>query len=149
MHDVPSMIDEPHATGDRESETMIHEEPRRSEEAFTASMRNGVLWISWLDGMSVGDRDAVSLIDRAGAISGDVCPPMLVELNGMVTLTRNALQRFAKDLNIAAMAIVGPSAVDKAIADFFREVHEPPYPTRYFENQESALHWLTAHLHDH
>ncbi|RJT74874.1 hypothetical protein D6T63_18315 [Arthrobacter cheniae] len=70
---------------------------------------------------------------------------MLVEFNGMVTLTRAALLRFAKTLNIAAMAIVGPSAVDKALADFFVEVHHPPYPTRYFTATHEALRWLTEH----
>ncbi len=123
---------------------MVSNEPHTTVEAFTATMRDGVLWIEWIDGTSVGDADAVSLIERADAISTDVCPPMLVELNGMVTLTRNALLRFAKDLNIAAMAIVGPSAVDKAIADFFTEVHEPPYPTRYFQHRDMALAWLTG-----
>ncbi|MDQ0736179.1 DUF7793 family protein [Arthrobacter agilis] len=126
---------------------MTSEEPPATAEAFTATMRQGVLWIEWSEGTSVGDTDAVTLIERADAISRDAYPPMLVQLNGMVTLTRNALLRFAKDLDVVAMAIVGPSAVDKAIADFFTEVHEPPYPTRYFQHQEHALAWLTSYPH--
>lgn len=141
------MRDDGQITSIKGGRTIISKQPHETVEAFTATMRDGVLWIEWLDGTSVADADAVSLIERADTISGDVCPPMLVELNGMVTLTRNALLRFAKNLNIAAMAIVGPSAVDKAIADFFTEVHDPPYPTRYFQHQDNALRWLTGCPH--
>ncbi|MBG6223965.1 hypothetical protein IWX63_000520 [Arthrobacter sp. CAN_A2] len=123
------------------------EEPHQAIEPFTATMRDGVLWIEWFAGMSVGDADASALVERADAISRDVCPPMLVELNGMVTLSRSALLRFAGDLNIAAMAIVGPTAVDNALAAFFAEVHDPPYPTRYFRDRAHALAWLTGCPH--
>ncbi|WP_434992711.1 DUF7793 family protein [Arthrobacter sp. Ld5] len=122
---------------------VIDGDPRVADEAFTATLRDGVLWVEWLAGTSVGDTDAGALVERADAIGGGVCPPMLVELNGMVTLSRTALLRFARELNIAAMAIVGPTAVDRALASFFAEVHDPPYPTRYFPHRTSALHWLT------
>lgn len=125
----------------------IDEAPRTATEPFTATMRDGVLWVEWHTGTSVGDADAAALVERADAISGTVCPPMLVELNGMVTLNRNALLRFARDLNIAAMAIVGPTAVDSALAVFFAEVHDPPYPTRYFRHRTHALPWLTGCPH--
>ncbi|MHA7239169.1 DUF7793 family protein [Arthrobacter sp. TMS1-12-1] len=126
---------------------MISREPRVAGEPFTATMRDGVLWVEWLDGMRVGDGDARALVERAGAISRDVCPPMLVGLNGMVTLSRDALRRFAGDLDIAAMAIVGPTAVDRTLAEFFAEVHDPPYPTRYFPQRTVALRWLTGCPH--
>lgn len=126
---------------------MIDHEPQAAAEAFTATMRDGVLWVEWFAGTSVGDADATALVERADAISRDVCPPMLVELNGMVTLSRTALLRFARELNIAAMAIVGPTAVDRALAAFFAEVHDPPYPTRYFRHRSHALPWLTGCPH--
>ncbi|WP_247828656.1 hypothetical protein [Arthrobacter antioxidans] len=126
---------------------MIDDDSQAVDEAFTATMRDGVLWVEWFTGTSVGEADAIALVERADAISRGVCPPMLVELNGMVTLSRTALLRFAGELNIAAMAIVGPTAVDKALAAFFAEVHDPPYPTRYFRHRVHALPWLTGCPH--
>jgi hypothetical protein len=114
-------------------------------DAFTASMRDGVLWVHWLHGTSVTDADAAALVQRAHAMSADTCPLMLVELNDMVTLSRAALQRFANTLNVGAMAIVGPSAVDKLLADHFGEVHNPPYPSRYFTTSAQAVQWLNDH----
>ncbi|PPB49413.1 hypothetical protein C4K88_06855 [Arthrobacter pityocampae] len=125
----------------------IDDAPRTAVETFTATMCDGVLWVEWHAGTSVDDADAAALVARADAISENVCPPMLVELNGMVTLSRNALLRFARDLNIAAMAIVGPTAVDSTLAAFFAEVHDPPYPTRYFRHRAHALPWLTGCPH--
>lgn len=120
-------------------------EPDNEEEAFVTELRNGVLWLQWRQNMSVSDTDAAALVQRADALCWNVCPPMLVVLNGMVTLSRNALSTFAHTLNISAMAVVGPSAVDRTLTDYFTEVHRPPYPTRYYGNTDDALAWLTDH----
>lgn len=121
------------------------EEQGAAPEAFVAELRAEVLWVQWQPNVTVGDSDAAALIARSNVLCRNVCPPMLVELNGMVSLTRSALHGFATSLNIAAMAIVGPSAVDRTLADFFAEVHNPPYPTRYFAGRAEALAWLTEH----
>ncbi|MHA7279579.1 DUF7793 family protein [Arthrobacter sp. MDT2-2] len=121
------------------------EERGAAPEVFVAELRTEVLWVQWRRNVSVSDSDAAALIERSNVLCREVCPPMLVELNGMVSLTRSALHGFATALNIAAMAIVGPSAVDRTLADFFARVHNPPYPTRYFECPAEALAWLTGH----
>ena len=51
---------------------MIDQEPQAAETAFTATMRDGVLWVEWFAGTSVGDTDATALIQRA-----DVAGPLL------------------------------------------------------------------------
>ena len=114
---------------------------------FAMDVHDGVLRIVWIRGTSVNDVDARALVERSRALSAGVRLPMLVELNGMVTLTRNALLQFAKELNLTAMALVGPSAVDKVIAAHFIEVHEPVYPTRYFPSRDEALTWLSSCSH--
>jgi hypothetical protein len=111
---------------------------------FTMGLRDGILWVDWIRGTSVSDADARAFIGRAVALSAGVRLPMLVELNGIVTVTRNAFLQSAKKLDIAAMALVGPSAVDKVIAAHFIEVHHPPYPTRYFPSHAEALVWLSS-----
>jgi hypothetical protein len=114
---------------------------------FTAGMRDSILWVEWGRSVTVSDAMAVALIERANQVCPTVCPPMLVELNGMVTLTRGALHHFATGLNIAAMALVGPSAVDRMLSDFFSRVHHPPYPTSHFGDSRQAIAWLSDHPH--
>jgi hypothetical protein len=116
-------------------------------EAFTAELCDGMLWMRWSQSTTVSDAMASALVERSDQLCPDVCPPMLVELNGMVTLTRGALHFFATRLNVAALALVGPSAVDRMISDFFTQVHRPPYPTRYFTTTDEARSWLTEHPH--
>lgn len=123
------------------------EQPDIEGEAFAADLRDGVLWILWRSSMRVSDDDAAALVRRANALCGDRRPPMLVVLNGMVTLSRGALDSFANALKISAMALVGPSVVDRTLAGYFTEVHNPAYPTRYYENADEALEWLAAQPH--
>jgi hypothetical protein len=108
-------------------------------------LRNGILSVDWAEGMTVTEADAVALIEHAEAICRSTRPPMLVELNEMVTLSSKALNHFAKELNIAALALVGPSPVDRTIADHFTGVHNPPYPSHYFPHRNEALTWLTGY----
>lgn len=139
------MEDQPFAVSTLPVESCIAAPPC---DGFTASMDGAVLRVSWDRSATVSEEDALSLIEHAK----DVCPgagvPMLVELNAMVSLSRAALQTFATDLQIPAMALVGTSAVDETLAVFFIRVHEPPYPTRYFTTVPAARDWLTTYAHD-
>ena len=118
-----------------------------AEDPFTAEMSDGLIWIEWVASTTVTDDEALSLVSRADALCPDVCAPMLVMLNDMVSLSRGALQIFAHRLNIAAMALVGRSAVDRLLVSYFAEVHNPPYPTRHFDTVDEARTWLTTHPH--
>ncbi|WP_152916128.1 DUF7793 family protein [Arthrobacter sp. RIT-PI-e] len=118
-----------------------------AEDSFTAEMRGEVLWVEWVIHVTVTDHGALSLVERANALSPNTCPPMLVMLNEMVSLSRGALTTFSHGLNIAAMALVGPSPVDQLLVSYFTEVHEPPYPTRHFTTVDGAYTWLTEHPH--
>jgi hypothetical protein len=118
-----------------------------AEDSFTAEMRGEVIWIEWVSHVTVTDHEAFSLVERANTLCPKVCPPMLVMLNEMVSLSRGALQTFSHGLNIAAMALVGPSPVDRLLVAYFTEVHDPPYPTRHFVTAEEARIWLTDQPH--
>ena len=63
--------------------------------------------------MTVTNEEAVSLTERVDVLCPDGCTPMLVELNAMVSLSRAALQTFATRVNVAAMALVGPTIIDQ------------------------------------
>lgn len=120
---------------------------RLAEDSFTAELRGDLVWVEWVARSNVTDDEAFSLVARADALCPDVCPPMLVVLNEMVSLSRGALKTFSHGLNIAAMALVGPSPVDRLLVRYFTEVHQPPYPTRHFTTVEEATTWLKDHPH--
>lgn len=57
---------------------------------------------------------------------------MLVHLNEMESVSRRAMQIFARELDVAAL-------VDRTISKFFIQVHTPVYPAQQFTMTESAL----------
>ncbi|MBG6185481.1 hypothetical protein IWX65_003460 [Arthrobacter sp. CAN_A214] len=112
-------------------------------ESFTVEMRGEVLWVQWQADESVTDADASALLERARQMIPLTCPPMLLQLNHMVSLTEGALHAFGAGLDIAALAIVGTGASDKVITAYYKMLHHPPYPTQYFETVSDAQDWLT------
>lgn len=46
---------------------------------------------------------------------------------------------------ISAMGLIVRSAFTRAIAELFMRFHRPPYPTRIFRDEVSALEWLGRH----
>ncbi|MBG6219083.1 hypothetical protein IWX75_003574 [Arthrobacter sp. CAN_A6] len=121
--------------------------PAAVAEPFTLEMREEILWVQWQADGSVTDADALALLERAKRIIPSTCPPMLFQLNHMISLTDGALHAFATGLNIAALAIVGTTVDDRVITIYYKTLHHPPYPTRHFETVSDAQEWL-AHCFD-
>ncbi|MHA7141899.1 DUF7793 family protein [Arthrobacter sp. Sr33] len=116
---------------------------KKSQRRFSLLPQDaGYIQVDWDEGLTVTEHDATELITSLEKLSPSLCPPMLVHLNNMISLSRPALSAFATGLNVSALAIVGPTAVDRTISTFFMEVYEPPYPTQYFENAIAAERWL-------
>ncbi|MHA7155582.1 DUF7793 family protein [Arthrobacter sp. TMN-50] len=110
---------------------------------FSMLLRDdGYIHVEWDEGHTVTEQDARNLIEHLARLSSSVCRPMLVRLNNMISLSRPALHAFATELDVSALAIVGSTAVDRAITTFFTEVHEPHYPTEYLEPSATAVRWL-------
>ncbi len=109
---------------------------------FVLTPQDGYVRVEWNEGVTVTEQDALDLIRALEEVNPRLCEPMLVILNAMVSLDASALSAFAGRLNVSALALVGPSAVDRVIATFFNDVHRPSYPTRYFPEPHAALDWL-------
>ena len=62
-------------------------------------------------------------------------------------MSRAARTVFAKHCDASAIALLGSSAVDRVLANFFLGVNSAPVPTRFFTNGEEAVRWLTAQGH--
>jgi hypothetical protein len=109
---------------------------------FVLSPQDGYVRVEWNEGVTVSEQDALDLIRALEEVRPGLCEPMLVILNSMISLDAAALAAFAGRLNVSALALVGPSAVDRLIATFFNDVHRPRYPTRYFPEPQAAIDWL-------
>lgn len=116
-------------------------------DVFTVEVNDGIIWIRWDEGVTVDDDTAARLVDQVSRIWSEAPLPMFVRLNAMKSLSRCAMQAFARHLDVAALAIVGPSAVDRTIAEFFIRVHAPDYPVRYFTDPAQAHSWLVQAAH--
>jgi hypothetical protein len=108
-------------------------------------LSDGVLLLQWTDTLTVTADDVAELIRAREALAPSGCPRMLIELNGMVTLSRQAFVLLAASLDISAAAFIGSSPVEKVLVAHFDAVHHPPYPVGYFENRDKALGWLSQH----
>lgn len=62
----------------------------------------GYIQVEWKEGVSVTKHDAAELLQRLEELSSALCPPMLVLLNNMVSLSRPARIAFASELNVSA-----------------------------------------------
>ncbi|MCU1634125.1 MAG: hypothetical protein JWM61_2777 [Micrococcaceae bacterium] len=111
-------------------------------EHFTAEMRAEVLWLECEADTDVDNALADAIVARVRQLSPSDCPPMLIRLNHLITVTENALHTLATGLNIAALAIVGAASGDPIITAYYKQHHHPPYPTRHFTTAIDAQEWL-------
>jgi hypothetical protein len=109
---------------------------------FTLHLHDGMVRLDWSSGTAVDSGHATEVIEQVTLISKRWALPMLVHLNTMKFVSRGAMRIFADELDIAALAVVGPSPVDRTLSKFFIQVHKPSYPIQHFTTTETALSWL-------
>lgn len=103
---------------------------------------DGIARLWWEPGVTItGDlaREAVAALAR---VCDGERKPMLVDMQGTGTLTRDARVVFAQPSSASRIALLGKSAVDRVIANFALGVSPVPVPTRFFTSRADALAWL-------
>ncbi len=84
-------------------------------------------------------------------ITRQLCP-LLIHADTVAAAEYEA-QQFASRQEvvalISAMGIVVKSAFSRAMAELFMRFHQPPYPTRVFNDERAALDWLAQFRHPH
>lgn len=71
--------------------------------------------------------------------------PLLIHAESIASAEYEAQQFASRDEVVelvSAMAIIVKSMFTRAMAELFMKFHRPPYPTRVFNDEESALRWL-------
>lgn len=89
-------------------------------------------------------RAAMALVDATNAGRER---PLLVDMTGTATLTREARITFTCRCSASRIALLGRSPVDRVIANFALGVSAVPVPTRFFTSEARATAWLRDDTH--
>lgn len=102
----------------------------------------GVIRLTWEPGLRVTADLARDAMERVDETNGDHQRPLLVDMTGTATLTREARVAFSRKCSASRIALLGSSPVDRVIANFALGVSAVPVPTRFFTSEPLALAWL-------
>lgn len=109
---------------------------------------NGILRLQWARGVVIDAPNAQRAMDRVNEMCAGRPTPLLIDMATTESVSRAARAVFAKRCDASAIALLGSSAVDRVLANFFLGVNSAPVPTRFFTNSDEAARWLTAQGHD-
>jgi hypothetical protein len=117
-----------------------------SEHALTFRRdERGVVWITWPAGITITGDMAQDGMDQLGVFNGGQKQPVIVEMVGVVGLTREGRKVFTGDCAASRMALLGNKPVERVLANFALAVGRHTVPIRFFTAEEAAVEWL---LHD-
>jgi hypothetical protein len=105
-------------------------------------LSGGLLYLRWTSGAFVVEGDARAVMAKASALCSDRPRPMLVAMNRMEGVEHKARNVFAQAWPLTGIAVVGASAVDRVIVDFYVARHSPACPTKFFTTTVDAMAWL-------
>lgn len=104
----------------------------------------GIVRLCWNRGTRINGARAAAAMDAVDVINDGQERPLLVDMAGSATVSRDARQRFGQRCTASRVALLGESAVDRVGASF---VPSPgvlgwPVPTRFFTSETRAVAWL-------
>jgi hypothetical protein len=91
--------------------------------------------------------DAQEVIRAVNTMCGGVRRPVLVDLRGLRSMTRECRKYFAGPETAeaeSAVALLVMSPVARAIGNFFMGLNKPLVPTRLFTSEPEAVVWLSG-----
>jgi len=83
-------------------------------------------------------------------LSGEKKYPLLVDLNNIKSITKEARDHFAmkgREPLINSLAMVIKSPISRMIGNYFINLSSPIVPTKLFNSKEKAIKWLTPYIH--
>ena len=114
-------------------------------ESFSLYVEGGIVVVRWKPGVEITGPLATEAMDTVDELNGDHKRPLLVDLTGTATVTREARGAFSRECQVSRMALVGRSAVDRVLANFALKVNSIAIPSRFFTSLPAALAWLREH----
>jgi hypothetical protein len=101
-----------------------------------------VVRLTWAPGVRIDERLATAAMAMVDELNAGQQRPLLVMMAEIAELTRGARQVFTYRCSASRIALLGASAVDRMLANFFSGVSRAPVPTRFFTSEPAAMAWL-------
>jgi hypothetical protein len=108
---------------------------------------NGVLRLEWARGVAIDAPNAQLAMDLVNEKCQGRQTPLLIDMATTESVSRAARTVFSQRCDASAIALLGASAVDRVLANFFLGINSAPVPTRFFTSNGEAVRWLTAQGH--
>jgi len=75
--------------------------------------------------------------------------PIMIDARGIKSMSREARSHFSahgRDSKTNAFDIIIKSPISRVVGNFFLGISKPSVPTKLFENEEDAKHWLQTFI---
>jgi hypothetical protein len=104
----------------------------------------GIVRLRWIPGLRITAPLAAAAMAAVDELNGGHERPLLVEMTGAETPTREARRLFSERCSATRIALLGKSAVDRVRASLAPEPGRLgyPVPTRFFTSEITAVAWL-------
>jgi len=104
----------------------------------------GIVRLRWIPGLRITGSLAAAAMAAVDQLNAGCSRPLLVEMHGTETPTREARRRFSERCSATRIALLGVSAVDRVRASLAPEPGRVgyPVPTRFFTSETTAVEWL-------
>jgi hypothetical protein len=104
----------------------------------------GIVRLRWMPGMRITASLAAAAMAAVDELNGGRERPLLVEMAGAETPSREARRMFSERCTATRIALLGSSAVDRVRASLAPEPGRLgyPVPTRFFTSEDVAVAWL-------
>jgi hypothetical protein len=104
----------------------------------------GIVRLRWIPGLRITGSLAAAAMAAVDQLNDGCSRPLLVEMHGTETPTREARRRFSERCTATRIALLGASAVDRVRASLAPEPGRVgyPVPTRFFTSETTAVAWL-------
>lgn len=107
-----------------------------------APVRQGISRIRLRPTARITEEDGARTREELLALTGGVRGGVLLEITGVGSVSREAINVYSAAVTVSAFAILGKSPVDRVIAHGLLGLPLPACPSRYFTDENTALDWL-------
>lgn len=95
-------------------------------------------------GAHLNEATIAQLGEQLGALASGRKVAVVLQLNGIASVSRTARAAFASIAPVASWAVVGATPVDRLLGHFLLSGESGSAPARYFASEHEALDWLAS-----
>ena len=104
---------------------------------------DGIVQLVWAPRTMVLLEDATAALEEMAKLTGERRSPLLVDMRETGPLDRPTRAELTRRSDLqSAVALVAGTPLSRMMVNFFLRVNEPPFPTRLFDDEASAIAWL-------